>query len=271
MNDNNQYQLTDSGPENYERHQVSSLFGPLAELFLSTVSLRTGERVLDVACGTGIVARLATQQVGPTGQVTGVDINAGMLKVAQANTPTSGAPVDWREGDAAALPCDNASYDIVLCQQGLQFVSDKPQALREMHRVLIPGGRMAICSWSMVEHNPWNLAVSAGLARYVSEEAAARTRAPFALGDETLFRTLISDAGFRKVDIQTQILSRQMASPEESIPGYLASTPNAQVIAALADDVRAALIRDISEALHEYRNPEGLFVPSETYIATADK
>jgi ubiquinone/menaquinone biosynthesis C-methylase UbiE len=271
MSEHDPYQLTDSGPENYERHQVPSVFGPLAKLFLTIVSLQTGGRVLDVACGTGIVARLATQQVGAAGQVTGVDLNAGMLQVAQANTPTSGAPLEWREGDAAALPCQNDSYDVVLCQQGLQFVSDKPQALREMHRVLIPGGRLAIFSWSALEHNPWNRTISDALARYVSDEAAARPRAPFALGDATLLRTLISDAGFCHIDIQTHTLSRQMTSPEEAIPGYLASTPNAQLIAALPDDVRAALIGEISEALREYRNPDGLLVPSETYIALANK
>ena len=100
--------------------------------------------MLDVACGTGIVARLAAQQVGTTGLVTGVDLNPGMLEVARAHTPTSGAAVDWREGDAGALPCDDASYDVVLCQQGLQFFPDQPRALREMHRVLVSGGRLAL-------------------------------------------------------------------------------------------------------------------------------
>jgi SAM-dependent methyltransferase len=238
MSEHDTYQLTDSGPENYERHQVPSVFGPLAERFLTIVSLQAGERVLDVACGTGIVARLATQQVGATGHV---------------------------------FPCENESYDVVLCQQGLQFVSDKPQALREMHRVLVPGGRLAICSWSAIEHNPWNREISVALARHVSEEAAARPRAPFALGDETLLRTLISDAGFRCIDIQTHTLSRQMDSPEEAIPGYLASTPNAQLIAELPSDVRTALFGEISEALHKYQNQDGMLVPSETYIALANK
>ena len=271
MSEHDSYQLSDSGPENYERHQVPSVFGPLAEIFLPLVCLQAGERVLDVACGTGIVARLATQQVGAAGQVTGVDLNAGMLKVAQANTPTSGAPVDWRQGDAEALPCEDEYYDVVLCQQGLQFVSDKRQALLEMRRVLKPGGRLAICSWSALEHNPWNREIAVALARYVSEEAAARPRAPFALGDETLLRTFIAEAGFRHIDIKTHTLSRQMTSPEEAIPGYLASTPNAQLIAALPDDVRAALIGEISESLQAYRNPDGLYIPSETYIALANK
>jgi ubiquinone/menaquinone biosynthesis C-methylase UbiE len=271
MREQDAYQLSGSGPENYERHQVSSLFGPLAERFLKVVSLRSGDRVLDVACGTGIVARLAAPQVGETGQVTGVDINPGMLEVARAHTPTSGAPVEWRHGDAEALPCDDASYHVVLCQQGLQFVANPAQALREMHRVLIPGGRVAICSWSRIEHNPWNLAVSAGLARYLSDEAAARVRAPFALGEAEYLQTLMTEAGFRDVEIEVETLHRHLAAPEESIPGYIASTPNAQAVADLADDVRAALIGEISEALRAYRQSDGMLVPSETHIALARK
>jgi SAM-dependent methyltransferase len=269
MGQQEQWQLAGSGPTQYERYQVPSLFKPLAELFLATVPLRPGEQVLDVACGTGIVARLAAQQVGRTGLVTGVDLNPGMLEVARAHTPTAGAAVDWREGDAGALPCDDASYHVVLCQQGLQFFPDQPQALREMHRVLIPGGRVALCVWRSIEHNPFNQAVSMGLDRYVSAEAAASIRAPFAHGDAQVLRTLLVDAGFHAVEIQAKVLHRRMLPPEESIPGYLASTPLAQTVAALAEEVRMALLRDIGEALQGYRHPEGLVIPQATHIARA--
>jgi SAM-dependent methyltransferase len=178
MRQQDPWQLAGSGPAQYERYQVPSLFQPLAERLLATVPLRTGERVLDVACGTGIVARLAAQPIGTTGLVTGVDLNPGMLEVARAHTPTSGAAVDWREGDAEALPCDDESYDVVLCQQGLQFFPDQPRALREMYRVLKSGGRVALNVWRGLEHNPFNQAVAAGLARHVSAEAAASIRVP---------------------------------------------------------------------------------------------
>lgn len=271
MSQQEQWQLAGSGPASYERYQVPSLFGPLAELFLATIPLQTGERVLDVACGTGIVARLAAQQIGTTGLVTGVDLNPGMLEVARAHTPTSGAAVDWHEGDAGALPCDDASYHVVLCQQGFQFFPDQPQALREMYRVLRPGGRVALCVWRSIEHNPFNQAVAAGLARYVSAEAAASLRAPFAHGDAQVLRTLLADAGFQAVEIQVKVLHRRMLPPDASIPGYLASTPMAQTVAALAEEVRTALLRDIGEALQRYRHPEGLMIPQETHIALASK
>ena len=271
MRQQESWQLAGSGPAQYERYQVPSLFQPLAERLLATIPLRTGERVLDVACGTGIVARLAAQPIGRTGLVTGVDLNPGMLEVARAHTPTSGAAVDWREGDAGALPCDDESYDVVLCQQGLQFFPDQPRALREMHRVLRTGGRVALSVWRSLEHNPFNQAVAAGLARHVGAEAAASIRAPFAHGDAQALRTLIADAGFHGVEIQVQVLHRRMLPPDASIPGYLASTPMAQTVGALAAEVRTALLRDIGEALQRYRHPEGLVIPQETHLVLASK
>jgi ubiquinone/menaquinone biosynthesis C-methylase UbiE len=265
------WQLTGNSPESYERYQVSSLFGPLAHRFLSTMDLQAGERVLDVACGTGIVARVAAPQLGATGHVTGVDLNPGMLVVAKAHAPASGAPIDWREGDAGALPCPDASYDVVLCQQGLQFFPDPPQALREMHRVLRPGGRLGLCVWTRIEHTPFNYAVYTAIVRLLGTEVAARLLAPFALGDPAVLQTLITAAGFRDVALQVQRITRHMAAPEVAIPGYLASTPIAQTVAAFDEAVRTALVREISDALQAYRDHDGLAVPSETAIARAQK
>jgi hypothetical protein len=140
-----------------------------------------------------------------------------------------------------------------------------------MYRVLIPGGRVTVCVWRSLEHNPFNQAVSAGLGRYVSAEAAASIRAPFACGNAQVLRTLMADAGFHAVEVQAKVLHRPMLQPEESIPGYLASTPMAQTMAALAAEVRRALFRDIGEALQRYRHPEGLVIPQETHIALAYK
>ena len=265
------WQLTGNSPESYERYQVASLFGPLAHLFLKTMALQVGERVLDVACGTGIVARLAAPQVGATGHVTGMDLNPGMLAVAAAHAPASGAPIDWRVGDAGALPCADASYDVVLCQQGLQFFADPAHALREMHRVVRPGGRLGLCVWTRIEQTPFNYAVYTAIVRVLGRETAARLLAPFALGDLAALETLITAAGFRDVAIQVARITRHLAAPDVAIPGYLASTPLAQTVAALDEAVRTALVREISDALQAYRDHDGLAVPSETAIARGQK
>ena len=145
MSPQERWQVSGNAPEAYEHSLVPTLFTPWAHDLIARAALRPGERVLDVACGTGIVARLAAAHVGIAGHVIGVDLNPGMLAVARAQTlTTASARVEWRAGDANALPCDNATFDVVFCQQGLQFFPDKDRTLREMYRVLAPEGRLAL-------------------------------------------------------------------------------------------------------------------------------
>ena len=117
------WQLTGAGPEFYERYQVPSVFEPLARKFLAHMALRPGERALDVACGTGIVARLAAIILGPQSSIVGIDLNDRMLDVAREHTRSTGAAITWRQGDVEDLPCPDADFDVVLCQQGLQVLS----------------------------------------------------------------------------------------------------------------------------------------------------
>ncbi len=124
-----------------------TVFSPWATDLLELAKLRPGERVLDVACGTGIVARGAAAQIGTTGAVTGLDLNPGMLNVARARPTPFGAAVTWVEGSALAMPLPDAAFDAVLCQQGVQFFPDQSAGLREMHRVLVPGGRVLLSVW----------------------------------------------------------------------------------------------------------------------------
>jgi ubiquinone/menaquinone biosynthesis C-methylase UbiE len=168
MTRHERWQMAGNAPESYEHHMVPTFFKPWAEELLTRATLQRGERILDVACGTGIVARLAAEQVGSSGYVMGVDLNAGMLEVARAQTPTSGATVEWREGDANALPCADTTFDVVFCQQGFQFFPEKAVALREMHRVLVPGGRLALSVWRSLPYNPYGPPGASGLKFTVS-------------------------------------------------------------------------------------------------------
>ena len=159
---------------------VPAVFGPWAKHLLDTAALGPGMRVLDVACGTGIVARLAASQVGPTGQVVGLDTNEAMLAVARAQVLPTGAHVEWRQGDAIKLPLRDGEFDTVLCQHGLQYVSDRLAALREMKRVLASGARLGLSVFSqsigyqIFEHTA---------AQFVGEKSATIKREPFALAD----------------------------------------------------------------------------------------
>src|SRR5690606_27470300 len=138
-------------PEHYERQLVGPLFKPWAEDLLGRVSLAPGDRVLDIACGTGIVARLAKARLGPDSLVVGIDSSPPMIAVASEREPT----VDWRVGDAAALPVTGSDrFDLVVCQQGMQFFADRLGAAREMRRVLAPGGRAGVSTWRPIEEHP---------------------------------------------------------------------------------------------------------------------
>ena len=128
------WQLEGSAAELYQRYLVPGITAKWAEDLVHRAQLRAGEEVLDVACGTGVVARLAAKKVAP-GHVTGLDLNAGMLAVARS-VSNEGAPVNWMEGSALDLPFPSGHFDVVLCQLGLQFFPDQPKALREMRRVV---------------------------------------------------------------------------------------------------------------------------------------
>jgi len=265
------WQLDGSGPESYERYQVPSVFEPLAQLFLQRIVLRPGQRVLDIACGTGIVARHAASILGPQGSIVGIDLNSKMLDLARENAPTSGAPMEWTEGDATSLPCPDADFDVVLCQQGLQFFPNKIGALQEMHRVLKPGGLVGVCVWCEIEHSPCHSAIANALGRHVSVDIAQRFQAPFSFGDSAVLNEALVGAGFRDVDIQIDVVMRRLLSPKESIPGLLASTPVGPEIAALEEATRSAIINEVAAALSEYRSGEGLKVPQATHIVRAMK
>jgi ubiquinone/menaquinone biosynthesis C-methylase UbiE len=167
------WQLKGNAPEVYERHLVPGIFGPWAPLVIEQAQLHSGQRVLDVACGTGVVARLAAPQVGPTGQVVGLDLNRGMLAVARSLPASKGAPVDWQEGDAGALPLEDAIFDVVFCQLGLQYFPNRAQAAREMRRVLKSSGSLVALVWRALFHSPGYATLTAALERYVSPAAGA--------------------------------------------------------------------------------------------------
>ena len=138
---------SDSIAENYRHYLLPTVFEPWARHLVSTVAPEPGSTVLDVAAGTGAVSRAAATAVGPTGRVIASDISSGMLAEVSFGADPDGAPIETLEAPATALPLDDDSVDVVLCQHGLPFVRDQAAALAEMRRVLRPGGRLGIVVW----------------------------------------------------------------------------------------------------------------------------
>jgi SAM-dependent methyltransferase len=259
------WQVAGSAPENYEAYLVPVIFGPWGHDLLEIAALRPGERVLDVACGTGIVARLAAERVGTPGTVVGVDINPGMLATARKISPV----IDWREGNVTALPLSDATFDVAVCQQGLQFFPDRPAALREMHRILTPQGRLAVACWKGIQHSPGFLALAEALAKHAGPEATAIARGPFALGDERELRSVIAGAGFKGVAVHHRMKMLAFPSGEEFVRRYGTGSPLAPVLSKMTADALGALVRDISATLASHRGANGLEFPIEAHLVLA--
>lgn len=183
----------------YEALFVPALFGQWANQLLDAAQIEAGQRVLDVACGTGVLARAAITRVGPNGQVVGIDPNPGMIAVAKQLEPR----VDWRTGVAESLAFPKESFDAIVSQFGLMFFTDRQQALREMMRVLVPGGRLAIAVWDSLDNIPAYATEVALLERTVGSAAAVALSAPFVLGKTADLEALFSDAGVASAEITT--------------------------------------------------------------------
>jgi ubiquinone/menaquinone biosynthesis C-methylase UbiE len=261
------WQLRGSAPELFERYLVPAVTAPWAADLVAAADPPPGARVLDVACGTGIVARLAAERVGPTGHVVGLDLNPGMLAVARGLPPLPGAPITWQHASAVALPFPAATFDVVLCQQGLQFFPDRPAALREMHRVLAPGGQLALSVYSAIAQNPATQALADALARHGAPQAAAIKRVEHALADA--LHVLLTEAGFRDVAVRTATLTVRLPSPQAYVQIQLTATPLTAVAGTLDDTTRAALVQEVGLALRSYLGETGLAFPQEAHVAVA--
>jgi SAM-dependent methyltransferase len=270
MSPDERWQLSGTAAEFYERY-VRLLMEPWVRCLVDVAALQAAEHVLDVACGTGFVARLAAHCVGAEGRVVGVDLNASMIEAARAaSVRDAGTIIEWRTGDAAALPFENGVFDVVLCQQGVQFFPNRVQALQEMRRVLHPGGRLAFTVWGAIGDTPYFVAFADALARHVSAEAGSMARVPYVLHDDVALDALVVSAGFRNVRVRPTVKTMKPPLPAQFVPGHLAALPMAREITQLAPDRRAALLADMTQALSAYVDGEQLIFPAAAHVVTAD-
>jgi SAM-dependent methyltransferase len=271
MSQQEQGQLSGNAAELSERYMVPAIFGPWGVDLVTLAAPQSGERVLDVACGTGVVARLAAPYVRVAGQVQGLDINTESLAVARSLPPPPGTSIVWHEGNAVAMPFADATFDLILCQQGLQFFPDRPAALREMHRVLAPGGRVALSVWRAIQHSPAYVVLADALERHGFAEVATSRRAPFVLGSAEEIRALLAEAGFQHVTMRLAVKMVRFASPALFVRLQTTASVTAptSIFARVSEEARRALIRDVSAALQLYVDDEGLGFPMEAHVAVA--
>ena len=244
---------------------VPAIFASWAPALLGLAALKPGERVLDVACGTGVVARRAAALVAPGGRIVGLDVNGNMLAVARASEPG----LEWREGNAMALPFAAETFDVVVCQQGLQFVPDSGRALREAHRVLVPAGRFALAAWCAIESSPGHHALIRALARHVGTDAAELLSGAFRLGDARTLQTMLESSGFQDVRVRRESRVACFPSAERFTRWVVVGSVLGRTGIQVRDESLAAIVDEVDHALRAYTRPDGLVFPMEAHLAVA--
>ncbi len=250
MEDSAKGQISAGAAEVYDRFFVPALFRQWAVKVADAARIRPGEKVLDVACGTGVLTREAAARGA---SVTGLDVNEGMLAVASRAAPE----IDWRQGIAEELPFDDGAFDAVVSQFGLMFFADRVAAIREMLRVLRPGGRLVVAVWDAAASSPGYSALIALIRRLFGDSAADALLAPFALGDRDALEALFTSAGAADV----RVTSHPGTAVFPSLRDWLFTEIRGWTLADRIDDMQFELL--VKEAGHELAQ----FIASDGQVA----
>jgi ubiquinone/menaquinone biosynthesis C-methylase UbiE len=251
-----------STAENYRRFLQPVIFQPWSERLLSFVGLELGQKVLDVASGTGVVARAAASRVGPTGRVIASDISARMLHSVLVDADPSGASIEVLECSATDIPLDEGGMDVVLCQQGFPFIPDRAAAAQEMHRVLKPGGKVGVAVWAAGKQlEPFDAYAEAVRAEGIeSAFGNIATNASVTMSEAEVEQALLS-GGFTRVEVTTERLDIRFATIADEVRGIF-GTPLGASVAAFEAERLDAFLKDLERRL---AGPDGEPVPHSTF------
>jgi ubiquinone/menaquinone biosynthesis C-methylase UbiE len=250
---------SDARAEFYDKHFVPAIFADWALLLVDAADVAPGCRVLDAACGTGIVARVVADQLGGRVEITGIDLNESMIKVARRICPD----VDWRQGNVSDMPFADERFDIVLCQAALPFFPDQVMALQEMRRVLCSGGRIAVQIPGAMPR-AFEIACEI-LERVASKEIANAWRASFTLRDPSDVLPLFRKAGFQSINLQAFQAMARYPSMEAFLHAHIDFFTAGRV------DVDAMLPLACDKLEPFYAASGAMHIPIESYIVTALK
>ena len=241
------WQLIGDAPIAYDRFALK-VMEPWTDDLILAGGCRDGDRVLDVACGTGLVAGRISLVSRKFCAITGIDINEGMLSVARRNPQ-----IEWHQGSATELPFADGSFDVVLCQQGLQYFPDRAAAMRGMARVLAPGGRIALNVWGALDRQPFYVALVDGIVEFMGEQAAKSAfDLPFSLNTAAELRMLANDVGLQRISIRFEHRTMRYPAPAKMVAGFMIATPIASQFQALASDRQSAFVEYVAECLAGY-------------------
>jgi ubiquinone/menaquinone biosynthesis C-methylase UbiE len=257
--------------ETYERYMVPVLFGPWARRLVELVDPQRGERVLDVACGTGIVARVAARHAGRGAKVTGLDMSPGMLEVARSSFGLEGHEVEWVEAPAERMPFPGGSFDVALCQFALMFFEDRHAALSEMHRVLDDDGRIGIAVWQELERHPFYETLHDVIRWHLGTSGVGDI---FTLGDAEALRAMVAEAGFHTISIRSLSMTARFPDPAGFLAGEIdVDTASVPAMQSLTPGARATLVEqirdDMAAALAKVTEGDHVVLPFHAHIVSA--
>lgn len=234
----------------YDDIMVPRLFEPWAELLLDELGPKKGQAVLDVACGPGTVTRHAALRVGPSGSVTGCDLSPAMLELARSKVSLdASAPIEYLECSADSLGVPDDAFDVVTCQQGVQFFPDRSAALAEMRRVMRKGGQLGIAVWGAIEDCPPFAALATALREVLGAETAdAYVAGPWGFADSAALARLVEDSGFTKVSVRTCELPVAFEGGPAQLLLTLRAAAVAKTLAQLSEADQSALAAAVGEA-----------------------
>jgi ubiquinone/menaquinone biosynthesis C-methylase UbiE len=259
------FQLSLEMAEAYESQFVPALFGDWAGFLVEEAGVGPGQRVLDVACGTEIVARTAAERVGGTGSVSGLDLNDAMLTVARRLRPD----IEWRQGDAGELPFPDGSFDVVLCQSGLMFFPDVSRALGEMSRVVRPGGTVAVQVWDERESQPAYAPFIGVAARHAGPEAIDLLSSYFNRGDLDELAGDFASAGLEVTATRTDETFLRFPSVDAFVMTEVSATP---LVDRLSEEVLGRIVEDSRDALRSFSTATGgVELPIRGHVVRAAK
>ena len=236
----------------YHQLLVPAVLQEWTPLVADAADICPGQRVLDVACGTGVLTCAAMVRAGAGGAVVGLDINPGMLSVAARIAPE----IEWRQGEAESLPFKERSFDAVVSQFGLMFFANREAALREMARVIVPGGRLAVAVFDSLVRIPAYEAMAAVFERIVGKEVAGALRLPFALGDKEQLAALFFAAGIPSAVITSHKSKGRFATVKDMVLADVRGWfPFAGIT--LDDSEIEAVTQEAERALEPFLTPGG--------------
>ena len=254
--------------EAYEQYMVPGMFLHWAQMQVALAAPKPGEHVVDVACGTGVGARLAAERVGPTGKVVGVDVDAGLIEVARRLSGGNATPMEWHCASALQMPLADGSFDLALCLQGLQFFPDRPKGFAEIRRVLKPSGRLVASLWGPLESNKGHHAVVQALERQNADAGPAKRACSFSNAED--IRAMAAQAGFANIEVRTEDGASRFASVQSFLDSMSRGSPSTRhAIAQLPADSRERFMQDVREALAPYAAGGMLAYPMRTHVLTA--